>query len=223
MAQSTLLLRPAIQDQLGCRSQQGGGIGSNHARSRWVRNPPTIMSDSRHNWNRGLDRQAIPVLGEAGSISGPLRDRNYRAGMTQLWFSKPWIRIFRTDRDRPPCGLTSCEPDHVTFCAFCTMLAFLTGRFKMRKILLAAVMALACGAAHAQGGTVQTAQATSTPEAPAQAAPAQAAPAPQAAAPEAATPPAAQPSRPAKKRQARRRETDEAKARRIAAKYGVSW
>ena len=90
----------------------------------------------------------------------------------------------------------------------------------MRKILLAAAMALACGTAHAQGGTVQIAQATSTPEA---AAPAQAAPAPQAAAPEAATAPAAQPSRPAKKRQARRRETDEAKARRIAAKYGVSW
>ena len=93
----------------------------------------------------------------------------------------------------------------------------------MRKILLAAAMALACGTAHAQGGTVQIAQATSTPEAPAQAAPAQAAPAPQAAAPEAATAPVAQPSRPAKKRQARRRETDEAKARRIAAKYGVSW
>ena len=90
----------------------------------------------------------------------------------------------------------------------------------MRKILLAAAMALACGTAHAQGGTVQIAQATSTPEA---AAPAQAAPAPQAAAPEAATAPVAQPSRPAKKRQARRRETDEAKARRIAAKYGVSW
>ena len=95
----------------------------------------------------------------------------------------------------------------------------------MRKILLAAAMALACGTAHALGGTVQIAQATSTPEAaaPAQVAPAQAAPAPQAAAPEAATAPAAQPSRPAKKRQARRRETDEAKARRIAAKYGVSW
>jgi len=41
-------------------------------------------------------------------------------------------------------------------------------------------------------------------------------------APEAATP-AAQPSKPAKKRQATRRETDEEKARRIAAKYGVSW
>jgi hypothetical protein len=91
----------------------------------------------------------------------------------------------------------------------------------MRKILLAAAMVMACAAAHAQGlTTVQIAQATSTPEA---AAPAQAAPAPQAAAPEAAAPPAAQPSKPAKKRQAKRRETDEEKARRIAAKYGVSW
>jgi hypothetical protein len=185
MAQSTLLLRPAVQDQLGCRSARRG-IGSHHARSQWVRNPPietrdrrmaddrcavylqrlqkaffgdardapigeqietlalrldqgqphlrpafdaghldggpkacasrrrpgylqhriipwrkrkrhlpgdhrpnTIMSDFRHNWNRGLDRQAIPVLGEAGSIWRPLRDRNYHAGMTQLWFSKP--------------------------------------------------------------------------------------------------------------------------------------
>jgi hypothetical protein len=85
----------------------------------------------------------------------------------------------------------------------------------MRKILLAAAMVLACGAAHAQGlTTIQVAQATPTPDA---------ATLPQAAAPEAAAPPAAQPSRPAKKRQAKRRETDEEKARRIAAKYGVSW
>jgi hypothetical protein len=86
----------------------------------------------------------------------------------------------------------------------------------MRKILLAAAMVMACGAAQAQGlTTVQIAQAaTPTPEA---------ATPPQAAAPEAATPAAAQPSRPAKKRQAKRRETDEEKARRIAAKYGVSW
>jgi hypothetical protein len=85
----------------------------------------------------------------------------------------------------------------------------------MRKILLAAAMVMACGAAQAQGlTTVQIAQAaTPTPEA---ATPPQAAP-------EAATPAAAQPSRPAKKRQAKRRETDEEKARRIAAKYGVSW
>ena len=85
----------------------------------------------------------------------------------------------------------------------------------MRKILLAVAMVLTGAAAHAEGlTTVQIAQATPTQEA---------ATPPQAAAPEAATPPAAQPSKPAKKRQAKRRETDEEKARRIAAKYGVSW
>jgi hypothetical protein len=86
----------------------------------------------------------------------------------------------------------------------------------MRKIMLAAAVVLTCGAAHAQGLTnLQVAQATPTPDA---------ATLPQAAAPEAATPPAAQPSKPAKKRQAaKRRETNEEKARRIAAKYGVSW
>jgi hypothetical protein len=82
----------------------------------------------------------------------------------------------------------------------------------MRK--LAAAMVLACGAAHAQDLATIAQATTPTPEA---------ATLPQAAAPEAATAPAAQPSRPAKKRQARRRETDEQKARRIAAKYGVSW
>jgi hypothetical protein len=41
-----------------------------------------------------------------------------------------------------------------------------------------------------------------------------------AAAPEAAQP---QASKPAKKVQAKRHESDEAKARRIAAKYGISW
>lgn len=89
----------------------------------------------------------------------------------------------------------------------------------MRKFLLVATMALGCGAAHAE---------TLTQAAPA-VEPAQAAPAPQAAAPAAApapqasAPDAAKPSKPAKKQQARRRETDEEKARRIAAKYGVSW
>ena len=85
----------------------------------------------------------------------------------------------------------------------------------MRKIMLVAAMVLACGAAQAQGLTnVQIAQATPMPDAAAL---------PQAAAPEGAAPQAAQPSRPAKKRQAKRRETDEEKARRVAAKYGVSW
>jgi hypothetical protein len=90
----------------------------------------------------------------------------------------------------------------------------------MRKILLVAILAAVCGAAHAQGiSNFQVAQAAA-PD-PAQAAPA--APAPQAAAPDAAAQPTARPAKPAKKRQARRRETDEEKARRIAAKYGVSW
>jgi hypothetical protein len=90
----------------------------------------------------------------------------------------------------------------------------------MRKILLVAILAAVCGAAHAQGmSNFQVAQATA-PD-PAQAAPA--APAPQAAAPDAVAQPTARPAKPTKKRQARRRETDEEKARRIAAKYGVSW
>jgi hypothetical protein len=90
----------------------------------------------------------------------------------------------------------------------------------MHKIMLTAAILLACGGAHAQGLTsFQIAQTTTTAPA-TQAAPA--APAPQAAAPD-ATQPTAQPSKPAKKRQAKRRETNEEKARRIAAKYGVSW
>jgi hypothetical protein len=94
------------------------------------------------------------------------------------------------------------------------------GDFKMHKMMLTAAILLACGAAHAQGLTsFQIAQATTTAPA-TQAAPA--APAPQAAAPD-ATQPTAQPAKPTKKRQAKRRETDEEKARRIAAKYGVSW
>jgi hypothetical protein len=89
----------------------------------------------------------------------------------------------------------------------------------MRKIMLAAAIVLACGAAHAQGLTsFQVAQATTAPAT--QAAPA--APTPQAAAPD-TTQLTAQPAKPSKKRQAKRRGTDEAKARRIAAKYGVSW
>ena len=93
----------------------------------------------------------------------------------------------------------------------------------MRTIMLVAAMVLASGAAFAEDLTsFQVAQATSTPSAaPAtQAAPA---PAPQAAAPDAPTQPLVKSSKPVKKRQAKRRETDEEKARRIAAKYGVSW
>ncbi len=93
----------------------------------------------------------------------------------------------------------------------------------MRKFLLVATMTLGCGVAHAETLTQAPPAAEPAQAAPApQAAPA-AAPAPQAAAPDAAPAPAAKPSKPAKKQQVRRRETDEEKARRIAAKYGVSW
>jgi outer membrane biosynthesis protein TonB len=113
----------------------------------------------------------------------------------------------------------------VTFWNFlCNLPAFTGEIFKMRKLLLAATMALGCGAAHAETLT----QAAPPAAEPAQAAPAPqaapaAVPAPQAAAPETAPAPAAKPSKPARKQQVRRRESDEAKARRIAAKYGVSW
>lgn len=112
----------------------------------------------------------------------------------------------------------------------------------MRKILLvaAATFAVVGQAAYAQDtvqgpAKIQLAQASTTPAAPA-ADPAPAAPAPAASpapqpAPVAQTPPdaapqtAAKPSKPAKKKVAKRRswEADEAKARGIAAKYGVTW
>jgi hypothetical protein len=87
----------------------------------------------------------------------------------------------------------------------------------MRKFLLVATLALGCGAVHAETLT----QAAPPAAEPVQATPA-ATPAPQATAPDAAPAPAAKP-KPAKKQQVRRRESDEEKARRIAAKYGVSW
>lgn len=98
----------------------------------------------------------------------------------------------------------------------------------MRKILLAAAAIatfnVACAATYAQQPTnVQLAQATPTAPAAPAAEPAPAAPAPQAVQPDAAPQTAAKSSRPAKKRAVRRHETDEEKARRIAAKYGVSW
>jgi hypothetical protein len=95
----------------------------------------------------------------------------------------------------------------------------------MRKIILVAAIVLVGETAHAQGLTnLQVTQAAPAPQAAPepQAVPAQAAPAAQAA-PDAATQPIAKPSKPAKNRQAKRRETDEEKARRIAAKYGVTW
>jgi hypothetical protein len=107
----------------------------------------------------------------------------------------------------------------------------------MRKILLvaAATLTVACQAAYAQDpAKIQIAQATTTTPAAPAADPAPAAPAPAAApAPQPAPAAQAQPdaapttkaSKPAKKRVAKRRswESDEAKARGIAAKYGVTW
>jgi hypothetical protein len=101
----------------------------------------------------------------------------------------------------------------------------------MHKILLvaAATVTIACQAAYAQDpAKIQLAQATSTTPA---ADPAPAAPAPAAAAPTAQPAPAAdaapatKTTKPAKKKVAKRRswESDEAKARGIAAKYGVTW
>ncbi|HWL21636.1 MAG TPA: hypothetical protein VNS33_18325 [Bradyrhizobium sp.] len=94
----------------------------------------------------------------------------------------------------------------------------------MRTILLIAAMALVCQtAAHATDSPAFKLAQASPADPAAQPAPApQAAPA--AAAPDAA-PPTAKATKPAKKRVAKRRnwEADEAKARSIAAKYGVSW
>jgi hypothetical protein len=106
----------------------------------------------------------------------------------------------------------------------------------MRKILLVAAatatLAVACQAAYGQDlTTIRLAQATTTapaadtaPAAPAPAAAPAAQPAPAAQAQPDATP-TTKASKPAKKRVAKRRswEADEAKARGIAAKYGVTW
>ncbi len=87
----------------------------------------------------------------------------------------------------------------------------------MRHLMIIAAVALACGAAHARDLTnLRLAQANPPETAP------QAAPAAQAA-PDAATP-GAQPTKQAKKKQAAKRpQSDEEKARSIAAKYGISW
>lgn len=104
----------------------------------------------------------------------------------------------------------------------------------MRKILLvaAATATLAVASAYGQDlTTIRLAQATTTapaadtaPAAPAPAAAPAAQPAPAAQAQPDATP-TTKASKPAKKRVAKRRswEADEAKARGIAAKYGVTW
>jgi hypothetical protein len=118
----------------------------------------------------------------------------------------------------------------VTFSALGIVSFSLARRFLMRIIVLvaAATLAVACEAAYAQDQpTIELAQATTTapadPAAAPAAAPTTAQPAPAAqAAPDAA--PTAK-AKPAKKRVAKRRswQSDEAKARSIAAKYGVTW
>jgi hypothetical protein len=102
----------------------------------------------------------------------------------------------------------------------------------VRKIVLIGAMVLLVGSAHAQATkSPETAPAT-PPVSESQSAPAPEVSAPATPAPAAAQGPAtqAQPAvaapptpKPSKKRQARRYESDEQKARRIAAKYGISW
>jgi hypothetical protein len=105
----------------------------------------------------------------------------------------------------------------------------------VRKIVLIGAVVLLVGSAHAQATkSPETAPATppvsESPAAPTAAVAAPAAPA--VAEPAAAQDPAtqAQPAvaatptpKPSKKRQAKRYESDEQKARRIAARYGISW
>jgi hypothetical protein len=99
----------------------------------------------------------------------------------------------------------------------------------MRKLILISALLLASASAQAGGsrGLVLAANdtpavtETAKPDAPkAEAVKAEAVKPETAAAPEAAQP---QASKPAKKVHARRYESDEAKARRIAARYGISW
>jgi predicted lipid-binding transport protein (Tim44 family) len=111
-----------------------------------------------------------------------------------------------------------------------------TGVFMMRKIVLFAAMVSLVGSVHAQSPAAPTADspaqspAASTADsvAPSASEPkAEPAPAPTIASPQApvaqTTPaPAAKNAKPSKKRLAKH-ETDEHKARRIAAKYGVYW
>lgn len=95
----------------------------------------------------------------------------------------------------------------------------------MRRLTIFATVALVGATAHAGDLTkLRLAQASVPETAPAP----QATPAPQAAptaqaAPDAAAPTAQSSKQTRKKQTAKRRETDEEKARRIAAKYGISW
>ncbi len=101
----------------------------------------------------------------------------------------------------------------------------------MRKILVIGAMILLAGSAHAQATKGQEPAPATPAVSELQAAPPSAVPAPAVEAPAAAPGPvtqaqpvaAAPTAKPGKKRQARRYESDEQKARRIAAKYGISW
>jgi hypothetical protein len=84
----------------------------------------------------------------------------------------------------------------------------------MRKFILISALLLASASAQAGEGRGLVLAANDTPALTETAKPETAA------APEAAQP---QAPKPAKKAQAKRHESDEAKARRIAAKYGISW
>ena len=89
----------------------------------------------------------------------------------------------------------------------------------MRKFILISALLLASASAQAASRGLVLA-ANDTPATSETATPAAPEPAKPAAAPEAPQPQAAAP---AKKVQAKRHESDEAKARRIAARYGISW
>jgi hypothetical protein len=90
----------------------------------------------------------------------------------------------------------------------------------MRKLILISALLLASASAQAGQGRGLVLAANDTPAAPTEVAK------PDTPKPETATAPETAPSqaaKPAKKVQAKRHESDEAKARRIAAKYGISW
>ena len=89
----------------------------------------------------------------------------------------------------------------------------------MRKLILISALLLASASAQAGEARGLVLAVNDTPAVTETAKPEFAKPE-TAAAPEAAQP---QASKPAKKVQAKRHESDEAKARRIAAKYGISW
>jgi hypothetical protein len=90
----------------------------------------------------------------------------------------------------------------------------------MRKLILISALLLASASAQAGGSRGLVLAANDTPAATETAAAPEPAKPETAAAPETAQP---QASKPAKKLHARRYEGDEAKARRIAARYGISW